>query len=271
VTPGATTTYVLTAKNSLSEESSTTTVVINAAKFLYCFASPTNVRQGESTTLTWLSSGASGVTISPTVGPVGANGSVAVSPTANTTYTMTTTSSAAGGPQADSCSVTVSVTRGPVPTIARFSTDQITIENGTATTLQWAVTNADSVSISTLGDVPLVGSRELRPSVTTTYVLTATNASGSTTAQVTVNVFTIPPPRILSFTVDKPTIPAPSTPVQLTCRTADAFNVLIANAGFYTATAVLDAWPPADTTYTCTATNTKGQSVSQTVSVKIVP
>lgn len=158
VTPSATTTYVLTAKNSVSEETATTTVVINAAKFLYCFASPTNIRSGESTTLTWLSNGAQGVTITPGVGAVGANGSVAVSPTGNTTYTLTTT----GASQTDVCSVSVSVTRGPVPTIARFSADQVTIENGLSSNLQWAVSNADSVTISTLGDVPLVGTREVR-------------------------------------------------------------------------------------------------------------
>lgn len=84
-------------------------------------------------------------------------------------------------------------------------------------------------------------------------------------------MFTIPPPQIVSFTVDKPVIPAPGTPVQLTCRTTGAVTVRIANAQFFIANPTLEAFPPADTTYTCIATNSKGQTATQTVAVKITP
>ena len=83
----------------------------------------------------------------------------------------------------------------PLPVISSFVTDK---GNITATgdpslppeaTLSWLVTNADSVSLNQgLGPVALTGSQAVNPSETTTYVLTATNASGSTTASVTIGV-----------------------------------------------------------------------------------
>jgi hypothetical protein len=276
VTPSATSTYILTAKNSISEESANTTVVITASRFLTCYASPATIKQGETSTLTWQSNGATGVSIAPGIGSVGSNGSVAVTPTANTTYTLTTS----GGSLSDSCTVTVAVntTNGGIggaalPAIIHFSASPSTIEKGEKTNLEWSVIDADTITISTQGAVPQFGTRLVSPTEFTTYVLTATNAAGSVTAEVRVTVYTIPPPEIVSFTVDKPTIPAPSTPVKLTCNTTGAVTVRIGDqvAQFFTATAVLDAYPPVDTTYTCTATNSKGQTVTKSVTVRIAP
>src|SRR6185295_11920273 len=59
---------------------------------------------------------------------------------------------------------------------------------GQSSTLQWSVTNSDTVSISTLGTVAASGSRSVSPAVTTVYTLTATNASGSATKTATVTV-----------------------------------------------------------------------------------
>lgn len=267
VTPTATSTYILTAKNAVSEESATTQVVISAARFLSCYASPATIRVGESATLNWQSNGAAGVNISPRIGAAGANGSVSVSPTANTTYTLTT----AGG-ASDSCTVTVAVRSGAKPAVIHFSASPSTIEKGEKTELSWSVIDADSITISTQGGVPQFGTRLVSPTEFTTYVLTATNSAGSVTAEVQVNVYTIPPAEIVSFTVDKPTIPAPGTPVKLTCNTTGAVSVRIGpNAQFFTASPTLEAFPPADTTYTCLATNSKGQTATRTVSVRIAP
>jgi hypothetical protein len=267
VTPTTTSTYILTARNSVSEETATTQVVITSARFLTCFASPATIKQGQTSTLTWQSNGASGVTISPGIGSVGANGSVAVSPTANTTYTLTT----AGG-AADSCTVTVGVSTGAKPAVIHFSASPSTIEKGEKTELEWSVIDADSITISTQGGVPQFGTRLVSPESFITYVLTATNAAGSVTAEVQVNVFTVPPAAIVSFTADRTTIPAPGTPVKLTCNTTGAVTVRIGpNAQFFTANPTLDVFPPADTTYTCIATNSKGQTATQSLSVKIAP
>lgn len=83
----------------------------------------------------------------------------------------------------------------PLPAIGFFSVDN---GNITATgdpglpisaELSWSVTNADSVSINQgVGAVALTGQQSVMPASTTTYVLTATNSSGSINASVTVGV-----------------------------------------------------------------------------------
>jgi hypothetical protein len=274
VSPTATTTYVLSARSSVNEETATTTLVVNSARFQSCFVSPTNIRAGESATLSWQSNGSTGVSISPGIGVVGASGSVSVSPTANTTYTLTTT----GAGTADSCTVTLGVNPagpggggngGRVPDVVRFRATPILFENGGSTTIEWAVDDADTVTISGLGTVAPFGSRVLKPTEPTSYLLTATNANGTTTTRIFVNVYTIPLTQITSFTADKPTVSTPGELVRLTCNTTGAATVMIANAQFYGNSPTLEAFPPKDTTYTCIATNPNGQTETKTLTVKV--
>jgi hypothetical protein len=75
-----------------------------------------------------------------------------------------------------------------VPVIASFTATPDSINAGQSSTLQWSVTNADSVSITSLGTVSNSGTRSVSPTTTTTYTLTATNAAGSVTRTATVTV-----------------------------------------------------------------------------------
>jgi len=85
------------------------------------------------------------------------------------------------------CNIVVTV--GPaLPVIASFTATPASISAGQSSTLQWSVTNADSVSISSIGTVAASGSRSVTPAATTVYTLTATNASGSATRTATVTV-----------------------------------------------------------------------------------
>jgi hypothetical protein len=95
----------------------------------------------------------------------------------------------------------------PLPLISSFATNA---GNITATgdpnlpseaTLSWQVSNADNVSINQgVGRVALTGSEVVTPNTTTTYVLTASNASGSITSAVTVGVDQpVIPPTISEF------------------------------------------------------------------------
>ncbi len=275
ISPTATTTYILSAKSSVNEETATTTVVVNSARFQSCFVSPTNIRAGETATLSRQSNGSTGVSISPNIGVVGASGSVSVSPTTNTTYTLTTT----GAGTADSCTVSLGVNLaggpggggngGRVPDVVRFRATPILFENGGSTTLEWAVDDADTVTISGLGTVPSFGSRVIKPTEPTSYLLTATNANGTTTTRIFVNVYTVPLTKITSFVADKPTVAMPGEKVRLTCNTTGAVTVMIANAQFYGNSPTLEAFPPRDTTYTCIATNPNGQTETQTLTVKV--
>ncbi len=54
-------------------------------------ADPENIQTGESSTLTWNSTGANTCVIEPDIGTVDVNGSMQVSPDATTSYTITAT------------------------------------------------------------------------------------------------------------------------------------------------------------------------------------
>ena len=51
-------------------------------------ASPSSIEKGESSTLTWSTTGATNVTIEPGIGDVSTGGNRSVSPNATTTYTL---------------------------------------------------------------------------------------------------------------------------------------------------------------------------------------
>jgi peptidoglycan-associated lipoprotein len=74
-------------------------------------ASPTSISKGDSTTLTWTSTDATQLTISPDVGAVTAQGSTKVTPSDSTTYTIT--ASGPGGSADSSARVTVAAPPPP--------------------------------------------------------------------------------------------------------------------------------------------------------------
>ena len=80
------------------------------------------------------------------------------------------------------------------PVIAQFTAEPDSIERGQASTLRWSVSDATSVTIDTLGALQSNGSRQVFPSNTTTYTLTATgNRTVKATATVSVTVPPAPP------------------------------------------------------------------------------
>jgi hypothetical protein len=87
----------------------------------------------------------------------------------------------------------ISCSQGP-PSILFFTATPSEIDSGDTSTLQWSVTNATSVTIDQgVGEVAADGSKELSPSKTTAYTLTATNAGGTVTRALVLYV-TVPPP-----------------------------------------------------------------------------
>ena len=94
------------------------------------------------------------------------------------------------------------------PSISSFTASPSNILQGQSTLLSWAVSGATSVSLAGIGDVTGLSSKVVTPNQTTTYVLTASNGNGSTTAQVTVNVSSSPgdsqPPSTPTLTMANP-------------------------------------------------------------------
>jgi peptidoglycan-associated lipoprotein len=76
-------------------------------------ANPTSINTGDSTTLSWTSTDATQLTISPGVGAVTAQGSTKVTPSDSTTYTIT--ASGPGGSADSSVRVTVAAPPPPPP------------------------------------------------------------------------------------------------------------------------------------------------------------
>lgn len=81
------------------------------------------------------------------------------------------------------------------PRIDTFTAEPASIERGQSATLRWSVANATDIAIDQgLGSVAANGSRQVFPSGSTTYTLTARGAGGMTTRSATVEVTAPPPP-----------------------------------------------------------------------------
>lgn len=266
VAPTRTTEYRLTARNRTSEISETVTVIVEQpqVRILSFYASPTNIIAGESATLFWQTENAETVTISG-IGTVAAGGSTAVSPAQTTTYTLT-----ARNPYGEaSAQVTIQVTPGTLPRIVKFAAAPPEIVAGESSTLVWLVENATVVTISGIGRVEQAGTRDVSPTATTTYTLTAMNARGDVTATATVTV--IARVRITSFTANPNSI-TPGMAVWLTWATENAVSAYISGVGPVTTSGSLLVYPKETTTYTLTALGNRSQDSAQvTVTVTAPP
>ncbi|MBS1859553.1 MAG: OmpA family protein [Acidobacteria bacterium] len=271
VTPTATTTYTLTATGPSGNVTATATVTVGAAaagnpQIVRFAANPLSIAPGQQTTLSWTTSGASTVSISG-VGAVTPNGSTTVSPTQTTTYTLTATS--ADG-KSVTAPITVTVAPATIPQIVVFSASPQNIDAGSSTKLCWQINGATNIKIE-----PAVGSNlnandcaTVSPTQTTTYTLTATNATGQIQANATVNVGQV---RILSFTADPVTSTAAGNPVTLAWTTSNATSVVLIGSELGPQTLSVNGSfvvsPITNSTYTLTAYGPGGQTVSTTISV----
>jgi hypothetical protein len=168
--------------NEYAGTSSPPTPVINSFS-----ASPATVASGAASVLSWNTTNATSVSISPGIGTVSAAGSTSVAPGATTTYTLTASSSA--GTVTGTVTVTVTATPSPAPTINSFTANPLSIVSGSPSTLSWSTSSATSETISpNVGTVGAAGSVSVSPTVTTTYTLTASNSAGTTTRSVTITV-----------------------------------------------------------------------------------
>ena len=150
-------------------------------------ANPTSINSGTGSTLSWAAAGATSIAITPgTFTSPSASGSTSMSPTATTTYTLTASNTAGS----TTSTLTVTVNTAGEPRISSFTASPTSITSGSSSTLSWATTGATSLAITpgTFTSPSASGSASVRPTATTTYTLTATNAAGSTTSTAKVTV-----------------------------------------------------------------------------------
>ncbi|WP_176066463.1 hypothetical protein [Anaeromyxobacter diazotrophicus] len=152
-------------------------------------ATPSELTEGQSTTLAWTLTGAVTITISPDVGALAADQrSVTVKPVTTTTYTLTATDDA-GAPQTRA--VTVTVHPRIALEIGSFTATPSDLALGQSTTLAWSLAGAAGVAISPDVGALAAGQTSVAviPADTTTYTLTARDDAGATQSRtVTVTV-----------------------------------------------------------------------------------
>ncbi len=271
-------------------------------------ATPDTIAKGQTSQLAWTTSDATDVSIDQGVGVVSLNGTTDVSPSLTTIYTLTA-KNAAGVSVTQQVTVTVACNSNncpmppnmclpdqtcvtpAAPVINSFTATPDTIAKGQSSQLAWTTTNATDVSIDQgLGVVAVDGDQMVRPTVTTTYILTAKNAAGvSVTQQVTVTVacnsnncpmppnmclpdqtcVTPPAPVVNSFTATPDTI-ANGQSSQLAWTTTNATEVSIdQGVGVVALNGDHTVSPTMTTVYTLTAKNAAGVSVTQQVTVTV--
>ena len=260
---GQTYAFRLTVRNT-DNLSATDTVLVssaspNGARIIQFTANPASVQAGQSSTLTWVVDNASAVTITGLGSVDPRSGSVAVTPAANTTYTLTAT-----GPTGNvtaQTAIAVTTGTGGTPQILRFEANPLSIAPGGTSTLSWTTTGASQVSISGVGAVNPNGSTDVSPAQTTTYTLTASSADGkSVTAPITVTVAAANVPQIVTFVATPPTIDAGSS-TKLCWQVTGATNISITPGvgSNLNANDCATVSPTQTTVYTLTATNAQGQ------------
>lgn len=153
-------------------------------------ANPTSVSAGQTTTLTWVTTGATSINITPAIpsgddqGPLPTSGSAVVPVSQTTTWSLTATGTGGtAGPQSVTVTVPLSVSLTASPT---------NVTPGQAVTLTWQITGGTATSFTvTDGSGKAVcspcatpqGTATVNPTVTTTYTATAIASNGSSISQ----------------------------------------------------------------------------------------
>lgn len=217
---------------------------------------------GDPITYQWVQESGPGVALST---PTAAKTTFAAATGQNYSFRLTVKDSY-GAQGIARVSITAGTPAATAPIIVNFTANPSTINAGQSSTLSWTVSNADTVTISTLGTVALTGSQAVTPATTTTYTLTATHGTQTATANatVTVNSGIGGLPVIVSFAPNPATIDfGQSSSLQWVVQNATTVTIdnSIGTVGLTGSHAIS---PAASTTYTITATNAVGTVTAKT-------
>jgi hypothetical protein len=192
--------------------------VLSAQTISTFTSTPATVSAGQPVTLTWATTGATYVSLSPNIGRVGASGSRTVTPARTTTYRLT--AMYWWRSVSRYLTVTVANSGGTPPTITSFVASPTSVTAGQSSMLSWSTAGATNVLLN--GSAATAsGTKTVTPAQTTTYTLSATNTAGTTTAQATVRVGAagdVTPPTVSSGQPSG-TLPAGTTTATLSVLT----------------------------------------------------
>jgi hypothetical protein len=266
VSPTATTTYTLTVTNGAGTAvTSTVTVTVNIPPptiTSFVAALPTIV-QGNSTTLTGVFAGGTGV-ITPGNFTATSGVAVSVSPASTTKYTLTVTNSA-------SVSITASVTvtvNPPPPSITSFVAGNGAIEAGQSDTL--TAVFVGGTAVITPGNIAATSgvAVSVTPAATTTYTLTLTPTGGGAALTANETIMVDPAPTITSFAA----VPATITSGQSSTLTgvfANGTGAITPGNLTVTSGTGVSVSPTTTTTYTLTVTPPIGPAITSTTTVTV--
>ncbi len=261
------------------------------AEILSFGAEPATIAPGGTAVLSWRTSAAVSLTLSPEGGePLDlagadlADGQLEVKPEETTTYVLVATGAEGSGTPAEArTTVTVEAVVIPAPTIESFAAEPAAIAEGEETTLSWRTADATVIAIRAsdgspvqVGDAsPDAGSVTIRPDADATYTLIARSAGGEVTATTSVTV--APKPRVTRLSASPAGVVELGTEVTLSWAVADASRVVITDAGGATLADVADALegtvavtPDFASVYTLTATGPGGEATAS-VQVPVAP
>ncbi|MFH0864989.1 MAG: PKD domain-containing protein [Bacteroidota bacterium] len=259
VTPGTTTTYTVTATTAGGcSDIETVTVTVNALPVASA-GNDVTICPGENATLD--ASGSTGTGLSYNwSGGLGTTPQVTVSPSSNTTYTVTVTSN--GCTASDNVVVTIvnnlSVTATPATSSICSGSNVVLTAAGAANYIWSPATGLSSTSGSSV---------TASPTSNITYTVTGTTGGCSGTASVIVNVNSVS----ISATPANPTICSGGN-VVLTASGTGLTNYLWSPATGLSTTsgASVTASPTTDITYTVTGTDAIGCSATTSVTVNVI-
>ena len=277
ITPTVTTTYTITCTNSVGTDVDTATVIVqdlgdDTFPSVSIIANPSSIQQGNSSILSWSSSNATICSASNGwSGTKSLSGTLTISPSQTTTYTITCTNSA--GSANDSTLVSVSQ-QTQIPIVSIIANPSI-IQQGNSSILSWSSSNATNCSASNgwSGTKSLSGSQSVSPFQTTTYTITCQNSSGQQTSDsttITVQNNSGAPTVILvanptSITQGASTILSWSSSNATSCFARNGWGGAKSLSGSETAS------PSQTATYTITCTGSSGSaSDTETVTVSQV-
>ncbi len=190
VSPSQTERYTITAKGRGGVETKSVLVAVKPLPIpsVAFSISPKTILKGQAATLTWMVSDADQINMVG-VGLMPDKGTMEVKPSETTKYILT--AKGKGGEKTEFVEVVVEIPPGPS---VIFNATSPIIQKGQSATLNWITTDAESVSIEGIGPVPDKGTRTVKPTQTTKYVLTAKGKDEVKTEMMVEIIVEEPPP-----------------------------------------------------------------------------
>ena len=242
-------TYTNTATNTSTSTSMTATLTVNAppSPTVTVTVTPGTITLGQSATLTWSSTYATGCTAdSAWSGAQAASGSLSVTPTTAGGFAYSLTCAGAGGKGNGAAALVVSAAQPPAgnaPTVTVTVTPG-TITVGQSASLTWSSTNATSCTADSAwtGAQATSGTLSVSPSSAGGYAysLTCTGAGGTANGAAGLSVTPAPPPQS-----DMPTVTITISPGTITVGQSAMLTWSSTNA---TSCAADSAWTGAQAT-----------------------